>query len=78
MAELDARSYQQSLVHDASNIAERILQPMSLPWTHKVAPVARNIPCDIDEMIDVFTADHGFHAPFDNGSFDFVFAVVVV
>lgn len=71
LAELDARSYQQSLVRDASHIAERILQPMSLPWTHKVLPVARNIPCDIDEMIDVLTADDGFHAPFDNGSFGF-------
>ena len=71
LAELDVRSYQQSLVRDASHIAERILQPMSLPWTHKVAPVARNIPCDIDEMIDVFTADDGFHAPFENGSFGF-------
>ena len=44
---------------------------MSLPWTHKVDPVARNIPCDIDEMIDVVTADDGFHAPFDNGNFGF-------
>ncbi len=34
-------------------------------------PVARNIPCDIDEMIDVVTADDGFHAPFDNGNFGF-------
>jgi hypothetical protein len=44
---------------------------MSLPWTHKVIPVARNIPCDIDEMIDVVTADDGFHTPFDNGNFGF-------
>jgi hypothetical protein len=44
---------------------------MSLPWTHKVAPVARNIPCDIDEMIDVITIDDGRFTPFENGSFGF-------
>lgn len=36
-----------------------------------MVPVARNIPCDIDEMIDVVTADDGIHAPFDNGNFGF-------
>mmetsp|Transcript_17654 Transcript_17654/g.44073 ORF Transcript_17654/g.44073 Transcript_17654/m.44073 type:complete len:822 (-) Transcript_17654:75-2540(-) len=71
LAELDSRSYHQSMIRDANRITERILQPMSLPWTHKVVPVARNIPCDIDEMIDVVTADDGFHAPFDNGNFGF-------
>lgn len=71
LAELDSKSYQKCLVQDANNITERILQPMSLPWTHKVVPVARNIPCDIDEMIDVVTADDGFHAPFNNGNFGF-------
>lgn len=64
-------AYNRSLIKDANNLMERILQPMSLPWTHKVVPVARNIPCDIDEMIDVVTADDGSHTPFDNGSFGF-------
>jgi hypothetical protein len=71
LATLDSRGYQRALIQDANRIAERILLPMSLPWTHKVAPVARNIPCDIDEMIDVITMDHGSFTPFENGSFGF-------
>ena len=71
LAELDSRSYRRSLIQDANKITEQILQPMSLPWTHKVNPVARNIPCDIDEMIDVVTADDGSHTPYDNGNFGF-------
>eukprot|EP00536_Pseudo-nitzschia_multiseries_P014865 jgi/Psemu1/246401/estExt_Genewise1.C_7780013 len=71
LAEFDSRSYHRSLIRDANNIMQRILQPMSLPWTHKVVPVARNIPCDIDEMIDILTADDGSHTPFINGNFGF-------
>lgn len=71
MAELDSRSYHRSLVQDANNVVQKLLQPMALPWTHKVVPVARNIPCDIDEMIDVLTADDGGHTPFSNGNFGF-------
>ena len=71
IASLDSRAYQRSLIQDANNIAERMLLPVSLPWTHKVAPVARNIPCDIDEMIDVLTMDDGLYTPFENGNFGF-------
>jgi hypothetical protein len=71
LAELDSRSYHRCLIQDASNITQKVLQPMSLPWTHKVKPVARNIPCDIDEMIDILTADDGLHTPYENGNFGF-------
>uniref|UniRef100_A0A7S4ABE3 Uncharacterized protein n=2 Tax=Pseudo-nitzschia australis TaxID=44445 RepID=A0A7S4ABE3_9STRA len=71
MAELDSRSYHQSLMQDANAIVQQILQPMSLPWTHKVIPPPRNIPFDIDDMIDVLTADDGSHTPFMNGNFGF-------
>ncbi|KAG7364745.1 PHD-finger domain containing protein [Nitzschia inconspicua] len=71
LATLDSRSYHRALIRDANRIAEYVLFPMSLPWTHKIAPVARNIPCDIDEMIDVITMDDGSFAPFENGSFGF-------
>jgi len=71
LAEMDSMSYHRSLIRDANRVTERILQPMTLPWTHKVVPVARNIPCDIDEMMDVVTADDGSHRPFENGNFGF-------
>jgi hypothetical protein len=71
LATLDSRSYHRALIRDANRIAEHVLLPMSLPWTHKVPPVARNIPCDIDEMIDVIMMDDGSFAPFENGSFGF-------
>mmetsp|Transcript_8307 Transcript_8307/g.9522 ORF Transcript_8307/g.9522 Transcript_8307/m.9522 type:complete len:813 (-) Transcript_8307:95-2533(-) len=71
LAELDSRSYHRCLMQDASNVTQKILQPMSLPWTHKVVPVARNIPCDIDEMIDIFTIDDGLHTPYEIGNFGF-------
>lgn len=71
LAALDARSYHRALVQDANRIVERILQPMSLPWTHKVVPVARNLPCDIDELIELITLDDGLYTPFENGNFGF-------
>ena len=71
LSELDSRSYHRCLIQDASKITQKVLQPMSLPWTHKVKPVARNIPCDIDEMIDILTADDGLHTPYENGNFGF-------
>lgn len=71
LAELDSRSYHRSLIEDANNVTEKILQPMSFPWTHKVVDVARNIPCDIDEMIDIITADDGLRSPHENGNFGF-------
>lgn len=43
---------------------------MAFPWQHRVAPV-RNIPCDIDEMPEVLTAENGSHAPFRNGPLGF-------
>ena len=40
---------------------------MALPWLHSVVPVARNIPCDIDDLIPVLSADDGLYTPFENG-----------
>jgi hypothetical protein len=71
LAALDTRSYQQSLVRDANRVVERILEPLAFPWTHKVIPVARNLPCDIDELIDLITLDDGLYSPFENGGFGF-------
>lgn len=44
---------------------------MSLPWTHHTIPVVRNIPCDIDDMTEILTADDGSYTPFENGPFGF-------
>jgi hypothetical protein len=44
---------------------------MTLPWTHAVFPVVRNIPCDIDEMPEILAVDDGTHTPFENGPFGF-------
>jgi hypothetical protein len=71
LAALDTRSYHRSMVRDANRVVERILEPLSLPWTHKILPVARNLPCDIDELIDLMTLDDGLYAPFENGNFGF-------
>lgn len=65
LASLDTRAYQQSLVQDANTLVQKVLLPMSLPWMHKIPLVARNIPCDIDEMIAVLTLDDGRFVPFD-------------
>jgi PHD-zinc-finger like domain len=75
LSRLDTRGYARALMRDADGLVQNILQPMSLPWTHKRAPpVARNIPCDIDDMIEVLTVDEGYFSPFDShkgGNFGF-------
>jgi hypothetical protein len=70
LASLDDRSYQRCVLRDANRIMEDVLQPMAFPWQHRVASV-RNIPCDIDEMPEVLTAENGSHAPFRNGPLGF-------
>ena len=71
LASLDERAYQRAVLKDAESIARGLLIPMALPWMHEVEPVARNIPCDIDDLTEVVTADDGYHTPFENGSFGF-------
>jgi hypothetical protein len=71
LASLDSRSYNRCVLRDANIIMEDVLQPMAFPWQHRVVPVARNIPCDIDEMPEVLTAEDGSHAPFRNGPLGF-------
>ena len=67
LATLDQRSHQRRLLRDANEFMQAIMMPMSFPWQHRVIPVARNIPCDIDEMPAILTADDGIFAPFENG-----------
>jgi hypothetical protein len=71
LASLDSRSHQRALIEDANALTENVLLPVSLPWGHKVPPVSRNIPCDIDECVDIITVDDGLFTPFENGSFGF-------
>lgn len=71
LAILDERGYHRSLLQDANNINHRIVTPMILPWMHAGLPVARNIPCDIDEMPEILAVDDGTHTPFENGPFGF-------
>jgi hypothetical protein len=71
LAGLDDRSYQRALLRDSNGILERILLPMSFPWQHRVVPVARNIPCDIDEMPAILTSQDGSYTPFENGPLGF-------
>jgi hypothetical protein len=71
LATLDERSYQRALLSDANGIAQGILLSLVLPWMHNVIPIARNIPCNIDELIPILTTDDGIYAPFENGPFEF-------
>eukprot|EP00980_Cylindrotheca_fusiformis_P026445 scaffold16189_cov125-Cylindrotheca_fusiformis.AAC.1 len=71
LATLDERCYHRTLLQDANSLNQKILMPMSLPWMHPVVPVARNIPCDIDEMPEILSVDDGSHTPFENGPFGF-------
>lgn len=51
LAELDAPSMKEAMEHDADAFFERILLPMSLPWSHRIFVDPRAAPpCDIDEM----------------------------
>mmetsp|Transcript_58163 Transcript_58163/g.142201 ORF Transcript_58163/g.142201 Transcript_58163/m.142201 type:complete len:860 (+) Transcript_58163:197-2776(+) len=68
LSRLDQRGYKRALMKDADRLVENILQPMSLPWGHISTSSARNIPCDIDNMIDVLTVDEGEFSPFDSHS----------
>ena len=68
LARIDQRGYKRALMKDADRLVENILQPMSLPWGHTSTSSARNIPCDIDNMIDVLTVDEGEFSPFDSQS----------
>jgi hypothetical protein len=58
-------------MQDADAIAQGLLIPMSLPWMHKIIPVARNIPCDIDDLTEIIVADDGSYTPFENGPLGF-------
>ena len=71
LAALDERAYRRALLRDANCINHSLLTPMSLPWMHAVVPVARNIPCDIDEMPEILTSDDGAYTAYENGPFGF-------
>eukprot|EP00934_Nitzschia_sp_Nitz4_P003451 Nitzschia sp. Nitz4//scaffold40_size135432//33646//36146//NITZ4_003234-RA/size135432-exonerate_est2genome-gene-0.142-mRNA-1//-1//CDS//3329551189//3441//frame0 len=71
LARLDERSFQRAMLSDANGVASELLVPLSLPWVHKGIPVARNIPCDLDDMTEILMADDGSYTPFSNGPLGF-------
>ena len=61
LSSIDRRGYQRSLLRDANAVLENLLMPMSCTWTHKIEPVIRTIPRDIDDMFRTHT-----HEPDDS------------
>jgi hypothetical protein len=57
LASIDKRSYSRALLRDADEILERVLFPMSFPWTHRPVKKSRIIPYDVDEMPCVRAAE---------------------
>jgi hypothetical protein len=55
LASIDERSYSRALLRDANALFDDIVFPMSFPWAHKVPPVMKMIPRDIDEMCGIMT-----------------------
>jgi hypothetical protein len=55
LVQLDKRAYQRALRHDANNLFEKIILPMSLPWSHQDSAFARmmRMPFDIDDLVAV-------------------------
>lgn len=61
LARLDEDGYKRAVLRDADSILENIIFPMSFPWAHRIAPVVRNIPRDIDEMLAIQRIDDAEH-----------------
>jgi hypothetical protein len=57
LASVDKRSYSRALLRDADAILEKVIFPMSFPWTHRLETQSRIIPHDIDEMPGVRAAE---------------------
>jgi hypothetical protein len=56
LASVDKRSYSRALLRDADAILEKVVFPMSFPWTHPPETQSRITPRDIDEMPGVRAA----------------------
>jgi hypothetical protein len=56
LASVDKRSYSRAFLRDADAILEKVIFPMSFPWTHRLETQSRIIPHDIDEMAGVRAA----------------------
>jgi hypothetical protein len=57
LASIDKRSYSRALLRDADEILERVIFPMSFPWTHRLDKKSPIIPYDVDEMPCVRAAE---------------------
>lgn len=58
LVSLDKRACARTLIRKANAVLEEILIPMSLPWSHQVEPLYRNVARDIDEMPGMLNADN--------------------
>ena len=47
---LDSKTYVETLMTDADRVLEKMIIPMSLPWTHLILNETRPVPRDIDEL----------------------------
>jgi hypothetical protein len=53
LSSVDRRAHARAFLQDADSILNEILLPVSFPWTHRIKPVIKSIPHDIDELFGI-------------------------
>jgi hypothetical protein len=54
LVSIDKRAHLRTLLRDANAILENLLVPMSFPWAHRIEPIVRTIPRDIDDVLRTY------------------------